>query len=78
MKCWNGDPSDRPTFSELVILITSLLEEAADYLDLTAVQSETCVDTEGRSAQALHLDNDDTDSHALESSAVIVNVHTSS
>ena len=35
MSCWNKFPEERPTFSELVTLISTSLEEMAGYLDFT-------------------------------------------
>ena len=34
--CWNGVPGKRPTFSELVTVISSGLEIMGNYLDLTS------------------------------------------
>ena len=34
--CWHENPAERPSFSELVNLISKALEPLADYLDITA------------------------------------------
>ena len=34
-KCWHGDPSERPTFSELVSLMSWTLEHLAGYMDVS-------------------------------------------
>ena len=35
LSCWDVDPEQRPTFTQLVATITSVLEPLADYLDVT-------------------------------------------
>ena len=35
LKCWHGDPKERPTFSELVSLISQTLESLAGYMDVS-------------------------------------------
>ena len=35
LSCWDADPQQRPTFSQLVTTITSLLHALADYLDVS-------------------------------------------
>ncbi len=32
--CWNQDPVDRPSFSELVKILANLIEESEDYIRL--------------------------------------------
>ena len=36
-QCWHHDPEERPTFSELVHLVTNILEPIAGYLDLKTI-----------------------------------------
>ena len=35
LRCWDADPEQRPTFTQLVTTITSVLDPLADYLDVT-------------------------------------------
>ena len=35
LSCWDADPEQRPTFTQLVTTITSVLDPLADYLDVT-------------------------------------------
>ena len=35
LKCWHGDPEERPTFSELVSLMSQTLEGFAGYMDVS-------------------------------------------
>ena len=38
--CWETDPQQRPTFSQLVTRITSVLSLLADYLDVSTFVTE--------------------------------------
>ena len=38
--CWEADPQQRPTFSQLVTTITSVLNPLADYLDVSTFVTE--------------------------------------
>lgn len=38
--CWEADPQQRPTFSQLVTRITSVLSLLADYLDVSTFVTE--------------------------------------
>ena len=38
--CWEADPEQRPTFSQLVATITSVLNPLADYLDVSTFVTE--------------------------------------
>ena len=35
LKCWQGDPEERPTFSELVSLMSQTLESFTGYMDVS-------------------------------------------
>lgn len=37
MKCWEELPDKRPSFAELVVLLSTLLEEIAGYLDFSVL-----------------------------------------
>ena len=50
LSCWDVDPEQRPTFTQLVTTITSVLDPLADYLDVTTFvtgQQETGTTTMG-------------------------------
>ena len=51
--CWNALPEKRPTFSELVTVISSHLEEMAGYLDLTVLPLTTESNMEDHSLEKL-------------------------
>ena len=36
LNCWDANPLTRPSFADLVVIISNLLEPLADYLDVTA------------------------------------------
>ena len=38
--CWDADPEQRPTFSQLIATITSVLNPLADYLDVSTFVTE--------------------------------------
>ena len=49
--CWNALPEKRPSFSELVAVIASCLEEMAGYLDLAALPLTTECNMEDHSLE---------------------------
>ena len=40
MACWTHLPHERPTFSDLVITVNTLLEKLAGYIDFSHFQTE--------------------------------------
>lgn len=44
LDCWQALPKDRPSFSELVKNLSSLLEPLADYLCVGTFKHEHCAD----------------------------------
>ena len=40
MSCWEENPKDRPSFSELVAKLVSLLSSVADYLTLDPTEGD--------------------------------------
>ena len=36
LQCWDLEPQSRPSFSEIVVLLSQSLEAMADYLDINA------------------------------------------
>lgn len=41
LKCWSESSEDRPSFSALVQLLSSFLEEIAGYLDFSALKHDS-------------------------------------
>ncbi len=39
LRCWRGDPSERPTFLQLVEELTRLLMSMSDYMDLNFIST---------------------------------------
>ena len=37
--CWNEQPEKRPSFAELVLTLTTLLEDIAAYMDFSVLQA---------------------------------------
>ena len=36
LACWKMDPTERPTFSQLVVFLSGILDQLAEYFDLNA------------------------------------------
>ena len=45
LSCWDINPQQRPTFSQLVTTITSVLDPLADYLDVSTFTEEREIET---------------------------------
>ncbi len=43
MSCWKRDPLERPSFSDLVMTISKLLQDMKDYLPLLTLQQQDCL-----------------------------------
>ena len=48
-QCWMGDPQERPTFSKLVVDLSTMLTKVSNYLDLNetiAIEAASGTETE--------------------------------
>ena len=49
-KCWHADPNERPTFSELVSMMSQMLGSMAGYMDVLTfggLELHTCKESDG-------------------------------
>ena len=53
LSCWDADPEQRPTFTQLVTTITSVLDPLADYLDVS-----TFITGEGQEAETTIVESE--------------------
>ena len=44
LSCWKRDPLERPSFSNLVLQTSELLQDMKDYLPLVTLQQESMMD----------------------------------
>lgn len=58
MKCWEGNPEDRPTFSEIREMVETMMISNNPYLDLSSLdESQDCYNTPSFNS----VDNNDDD-----------------
>ena len=57
-ECWSASPTKRPSFSELVKTVSSLLVGITDYLDLSTSGSANTTVTKTLESAYDHLDED--------------------
>ena len=58
VQCWEQNPDDRPTFTDLVGTISTLLEEIAGYMDLSVMPSVQCTSGVSDDSQCMEDDKD--------------------